>query len=93
MNEKPTIEELEKLLDDNNTAVRILPNGEVRTFNFDEMEVLETKIKHLEAVAFKAYCSGYESGHHDTVETNYTPPSDYPEEWPDILKELLEDKQ
>ena len=56
----------------------------------EQVEALQKELKAAEALQFKSYCAGYESGHHDTVETNYTPPVDYPEEWPEILADLVE---
>lgn len=54
---------------------------------------LEARITELEELAFRAYCEGYELGHHDTVEGAYTPPREYPEEWPEKLAALLEDEK
>ena len=54
---------------------------------------LEAENKALREAAFYLYCNGYEKGHNDTVESCYAPPSEYPEEFPEILKDaLLEEK-
>jgi hypothetical protein len=56
-----------------------------------ERTVFVKQIEQLEALAFAAYCAGYERGHSDTVEYGYMPPAEYPEEWAETRKELLED--
>ena len=51
--------------------------------------LLKQRIEELEALAFTAYCAGYERAHNDTVEGCYSPPAEYPEEWAETRNELL----
>jgi hypothetical protein len=57
----------------------------VNSDNTDMLAALD-KIKELEALAFTAYCAGYEKGNYDTVEGAYSPPAEYPEEWKENVK-------
>lgn len=58
-----------------------------------QVEELQTELRAAEALQFKAYCAGYESGHNDTVESHYAPPVDYPEEWEEIVNDLRVEAQ
>lgn len=42
----------------------------------------------LQAVAFKAYCWGYEAGHNDTVEGMYSSPEGYPEDFDEMFQDI-----
>ena len=83
-----------ELVDTNRLLCRDLDEAqrvvEARDERIDE---LQAELKEAETLQFKAYCAGYESGHHDTVETNYSPPVDYPEEWEGIIYDLRAEEQ
>lgn len=55
-----------------------------------EIKQLQSRIVGLEALIFTAYCQGYRKGHEDTVEGHYAPPDEYPEEWADTMKDILD---
>ena len=63
--------------------------GSFITVLSNRIEELESRETVHEDLAFEAYCAGYESGNHDAVEGCYSPPKDYPEEWPERRGELL----
>ena len=52
----------------------------------------QAEIERLKAIAFDAFCTGDGRGHNDTVEGTAINPAEYPDEWPETLAELLEQK-